>query len=72
MGFGWLIGLTRLRLLFIFAGLAWFAGLQIPAGARILVGILALAAVAFDGVLDDQRIRTTTQTATIPPQRTSA
>lgn len=72
MGFGWLIGLTRLRLLFIFAGLAWFAGLQIPASARILVGILAVTAVAFDGVLDDQRIRTATQTSTIPPQRTPA
>lgn len=67
---GILIGLTRLRLLLILAGLAFFAGVQVPVGSRVLIGLLALVAVVFDGYLDEQRIAHSTRTTTVPPQRT--
>ncbi|MGA5869275.1 hypothetical protein [Streptomyces cinereoruber] len=65
----WLAGLTKLRVLLIFAGLAWFFGLDAHLGMRIAIGVLGLMALLFDGVLDEQRH---TRTATVPPQRTPA
>jgi len=62
-----LIGLTRARVALLVAGLAWFLGFNPPLAVRIVIGILAVAAIAFDGLVDDQRVRT----ATVPPQRTS-
>lgn len=70
MNIGLLIGLTRLRLLLIFAGLAFFAGVQVPVGTRVLIAFLAIAAVAFDGYLDEQRIGQPAKTQTVPTQRT--
>lgn len=70
MGIGWLIGLTRLRVFAIFAGLAWLFGLETPLLTRVLVAALAVAAVVFDGFLDEQRIAHPTRTTTVPPQRT--
>lgn len=70
MGIGWLIGLTRLRVFAIFAGLAWVAGLEAPLLTRLVVVALALVAVMFDGYLDEQRIAHSTRTTTVPPQRT--
>lgn len=72
MSFGWLIGLTRARVFLIFTGLAWLVGLQVPFLTRLALVVLAAIAVTFDGFLDSQRIRTATQTSTIPPQRTPA
>lgn len=67
---GLLIGLTRLRLLLMLAGLSFFAGVQIPVGTRVLIAVLALIAVVFDGYLDEQRIGHQAKTTTVPPQRT--
>ncbi|RSS59807.1 hypothetical protein [Streptomyces sp. WAC01280] len=67
----WLAGLTKLRVLLIFAGLAWFFGLDAHLGMRIAIGTLGLMALLFDGLLDEQRTARTTQT-TVPPQRTPA
>ena len=67
----WLAGLTKLRVLLIFAGLAWFFGLDAHLGMRIAIGVLGLTALLFDGVLDEQRHTRTAQT-TVPPQRTPA
>lgn len=72
MSLGWLIGLTRARVFFLFAGLAWVFGLQAPALVRLALVVLAVVAVAGDGLLDEQRIAHPTQTTTIPPQRTPA
>ncbi|MFC8273771.1 hypothetical protein ACFUJR_14860 [Streptomyces sp. NPDC057271] len=63
----WLVGLTKLRVLLIFAGLAWFFGIEFAWPMRIAIGLLALAALLGDGLLDEQRIKT----ATVPPQRTT-
>ncbi|MFC8009134.1 hypothetical protein [Streptomyces cinereoruber] len=71
MSIGWLIGLTRARVFFLFAGLAWVFGLQAPALVRLALVLLAAIAVAGDGLLDEQRIARTNQT-TVPPQRTPA
>ncbi|MEW5658331.1 hypothetical protein ABGT92_23795 [Streptomyces cinereoruber] len=71
MSIGWLIGLTRARVFFLFAGLAWIFGLQAPALVRLALVLLAAIAVAGDGLLDEQRVARTTQT-TVPPQRTPA
>lgn len=70
MGIGWLIGLTRLRVFAIFAGLAWVAGIDAPVLTRIAIVALALIAVLFDGYLDEQRIGHQAKTTTVPPQRT--
>ncbi|MEU2075442.1 hypothetical protein [Streptomyces sp. NPDC013489] len=72
MSLGWLIGLTRARVFFLFAGLAWVFGLQAPALIRLALVVLAAVAVAGDGLLDEQRISRTPETTTIPPQRTPA
>ncbi|MEE1813532.1 hypothetical protein PUR59_00505 [Streptomyces sp. SP18ES09] len=69
MSIGWLIGLTRARVFFLFAGLAWVFGLQAPLLIRLALVVLAAAAVAGDGLLDEQRIAHSAKTATIPPQR---
>lgn len=69
MGIGWLIGLTRLRVFAIFAGLAWLVGLQTPLLTRLVLLALALVATAFDGYLDEKRIQHGA-TTTVPPQRT--
>lgn len=72
MGIGWLIGLTRLRVFAIFAGLAWVVGLETPLLTRLAIVALAFVAVVFDGYLDEQRIghAAKTTTTTVPPQRT--
>ncbi|MFG2328270.1 hypothetical protein ACGFMM_01455 [Streptomyces sp. NPDC048604] len=70
MGIGWLIGLTRLRVFAIFAGLAWVVGLEAPVLTRLVIVGLAIVAVLFDGYLDEQRIGHAAKTATVPPQRT--
>lgn len=56
MPIGFLIGLTRARVALLVAGLAWFAGLEAPPVLRLTIGALVLAALAFDGLLDEQRI----------------
>ena len=56
MNIGLLIGLTRLRVALLIAGLAWFAGLAPTFPARLAIGALVLAALVFDGLLDEQRI----------------
>jgi len=67
---GLLLGLKRLRLLLVIAGLASFAGLEFPAWQRALIAVLAVAAVAFDTFVDEPHHFRTTKTATVPTQRT--
>lgn len=56
MNIGLLIGLTRLRVALLVMGLAWLFGLAPSLGTRIAIGVLVLAALVFDGLLDEQRI----------------
>ncbi|WP_327223018.1 hypothetical protein OG229_02420 [Streptomyces platensis] len=57
MQLGLLIGLTRLRVALQIAGLAFFVGLDASIGIRILIAVLIVAAVVFDGAVEDQRIK---------------
>lgn len=56
MNIGLLIGLTRARVALLVAGLAWFFGLTADFPARLAIAGLVLAALVFDGLLDEQRI----------------
>lgn len=56
MNIGLLIGLTRLRVALLVMGLAWLFGLAPSLGTRIALALLLLAALAFDGLLDEQRV----------------
>ena len=58
MQLGLLIGLTRLRVALMIAGLAFFMGLTVPLGIRVLLLALIVAAVVFDGAVEDQRTKT--------------
>lgn len=69
-GIGWLIGLTRVRVALLVAGLAWFIGLEATVWMRLGIGALVLLALSFDGLLDEARIAHPAKTATVPPQRT--
>ncbi len=57
MQHGLLIGLTRLRVALQIAGLAFFVGLNASIGIRILIFVLIVAAVVFDGAVEDQRAK---------------
>ncbi|GFE20059.1 hypothetical protein [Streptomyces nigrescens] len=57
MQLGLLIGLTRLRVALMIAGLAFFMGLTAPLGIRVLLLALIVAAVVFDGAVEDQRTK---------------
>lgn len=61
MNIGLLIGLTRLRVALLVAGLAWLFGLAPDFPARLAIAGLVLMGLVFDGLLDEQRIG---QTAT--------
>lgn len=51
-----LAGLARLRLFLMVAGLAWLVGLDAPPWTRAVLVGLALAATAFDGLIDEQKL----------------
>lgn len=53
-----LIAATRARLCLLIAGLAWFVGLEVPAPVRIVLAGLVIAALVFDGAVDEGRVRT--------------
>lgn len=59
MNISLLIGATRARLALLIAGLAWFVGLEVPAPLRIVIAGLVVAALVFDGAIDEGRIRST-------------
>ncbi|WP_330172998.1 hypothetical protein OG875_04965 [Streptomyces sp. NBC_01498] len=63
MNIGLLIGLTRARVALLIAGLAWFVGLTPDLHVRIGIAVLVLVALAFDGLVDEQRISQTKTTA---------
>ncbi|WP_405848107.1 hypothetical protein [Streptomyces niveus] len=71
MNIGLLIGLTRARVALLVAGLAWFFGLAPDFPARLAIAGLVLAALAFDGLLDEQRIGQTKTTADRQHQTTN-
>lgn len=54
---GLLAGLARFRLLAIFAGLGFLAGMTAPLGSRATLLGLAILAVALDTVLDQHKAR---------------
>lgn len=58
MNISLLIAATRARLCLLIAGLAWFFGLQVPAPVRIVIAVLVLVALVFDGAVDEGRVRT--------------
>jgi hypothetical protein len=73
VNFGLLVGLTRARVALIVMGLAWLVGLTPGVGMRCLLGALVLVALAFDGLLDEQRIaRHSTKTEHRDRYRTTA
>lgn len=47
----------RARVLAFFVTLAWLFGMTPPAGSRILLAVLAAAAIAADVYLDDYKTR---------------
>jgi hypothetical protein len=47
----------RTRVLAFFVTLAWLFGMTPPAGSRILLAVLAAAAIAADVFLDDHKTR---------------
>lgn len=67
MNFGLLHGLIRVRVALVVAGLAWFLGITPDLPSRLVLAVLVLAALGFDGWLDEQRIRH--MASKVPPQR---
>jgi hypothetical protein len=65
----WLIGLTRIRLGLIFAGLAGLIGIDVPFWMRLQLVLLFLVATALDGYVEKVRLSHPTKTTTVPPQR---
>ena len=53
-----MIAATRARVALLIAGLAWFVGLEVPAPVRLLIAVLVLVALAFDGAVDQGYART--------------
>ncbi|MBI0296293.1 hypothetical protein JBE04_17940 [Streptomyces sp. PRKS01-29] len=51
-----LAGLARLRIALMIAGLSWLFGVVPPVWMRILLGLLVLAALVLDGVIDEDKI----------------
>lgn len=47
----------RSRVIALFAALAWLFGVTPPVGSRILLALLAAAALAADVFLDSDRVR---------------
>ncbi|KIZ16858.1 hypothetical protein [Streptomyces natalensis] len=72
MRHGLLIGLTRARVALLIAGLAWFMGLSVPPGIRIVIAVLVLAGIAGDGAVEEQRIRKPASAAAHDDYRTAA
>ncbi|MEU7240298.1 hypothetical protein [Streptomyces sparsogenes] len=52
-----LAGLARLRIALMIAGLSWLFGVVPPVWMRILLGVLVLAALVLDGLIDEQTVR---------------
>lgn len=52
-----LAGLARLRIALMIAGLSWLFGVIPPVWMRILLGVLVLAALVLDGLIDEQTVR---------------
>ena len=51
-----LAGLARLRIALMIAGLSWLFGVVPPVRMRILLGVLVLAALVLDGLIDEQKL----------------
>ncbi|MFJ3950288.1 hypothetical protein ACIPXV_09485 [Streptomyces libani] len=69
MQLGLLIGLTRLRVALMIAGLAFFMGLTVPLGIRVLVLILIAVGIATDGAVEEERRKQADANASTPPRR---
>lgn len=61
------IGLGRLRIALLIAGLAWFAGITPGLIVRVALAGLVVCALVFDGVIDDHRIARAAVGATKAP-----
>ncbi|MFF6847109.1 hypothetical protein [Streptomyces antimycoticus] len=51
-----LAGLARLRIALMIAGLSWLFGVAPPMWMRIGLGVLVLAALVLDAVIDEDKI----------------
>lgn len=51
-----LAGLARLRIALMIAGMAWLFGIVPPPPMRILLGVLVVAALVLDAVIDEQKL----------------
>lgn len=49
-------GLARLRIALVIAGLSWLFGVVPPMWMRIGLGVLVLAALVLDAVIDEQKL----------------
>ncbi|MFD5384294.1 hypothetical protein ACFWMG_04855 [Streptomyces sp. NPDC127074] len=57
MNLVFLAGLARLRIALMIAGLSWLFGVVPPVWMRIGLGVLVLAALVLDGLIDEDKIR---------------
>ncbi|WP_445520467.1 hypothetical protein [Streptomyces sp. NEAU-174] len=51
-----LAGLARLRIALMIAGLSWLFGVVPPVWMRVGLGLLVLAALVLDGLIDEDKI----------------
>ena len=51
-----LAGLARLRIALMIAGLSWLFGVTPSLWMRVGLGVLVLAALVLDGVIDEQKL----------------
>lgn len=51
-----LAGLARLRIALMIAGMSWLIGVVPPVWMRVGLGVLVLAALVLDGLIDEQKL----------------
>jgi hypothetical protein len=56
MSIALLAGLARLRIALMIAGLSWLFGVVPPLWMRIGLGVLVLAALVLDAVIDEDKV----------------
>lgn len=51
-----IIALTRARVAVLVAGIAWLFGVMPPPGSRIILAVIVVAAIVFDGWIEQLRL----------------
>ncbi|WP_275558532.1 hypothetical protein [Streptomyces sp. 5-6(2022)] len=67
-----LAGLARLRIALMIAGLSWLFGVVPPVWMRVGLGLLVLAALVLDGLIDEQTVRRNWVRAKTPDEYNTA